>query len=345
MDDPLDGIAEGISGVVARMDRHEPSDLDGNPLTKEHFLQIPDCKPAKTAFVDGGNALVVESAAFMASLNRACFTMYEGEHKIEHADSIAEFFSLTEFKHNDKTETHLFHQAGDKSWLPDEDDLSVDTPSLEQRSKVASLSRKFAEWKIATSVVTKELNDGDILVIDGPLQTGFKGEVKYASELYDKALSKNVILCGLSKTSRAMTKAGHLLLPPIQRTGLEVHGCAKWFVPVGIQGEGDDRGHSLVVRLHEDTDYVFRLEILDKQYNEETASRVVSSLAANSRDASIPGYPYGAIEADGIARVRQSQAQAAKNTIQAAIMARPEWRAYERNAQAVCMHDRLNQVI
>ena len=331
------------------MDAHEPACLDGEPITPDMFLRISDCEPARTAFVDGGNAPVDESAAFVASLNRVCFTMYQGERRVEpKGGSVAEFFSLTEFSRvEDKTraETRLFPQAGESRWLPDEDDLASGVASMDHRSRIASLPRKFAEWKAAASVAVEELDDGDMLVVDGPLQTGFEGnEAKYARELYDMAEAKGVTLCGLSKTSRAMTKAGRLLIPPIHRVGLEKLGRTRWFVPVGVEKGGDDRGHSLVARLHEESDYVFRIEILDKQYNDDTAERVVASLAANSRDASIPGYPYGAIEADNVARVRGGHAQAAKDSLQASLMSSPDWPAYERNAQAVGMHERLNQV-
>ena len=348
VDDPLDGIAERIRSVVTRTDSREPSDLDGNAIKTEQFLPITDGKPAKMAFVDGGNAVVDESVDFIASLNRVCFTMYEGERKIEpKGESSAEFFSLAEFSERDgKTfsETRLFRQSGDARWLPDEDDLSMVVPSSDQRDRAPYLPRKFAERRLAHGVAVDELDEGDMLVIDGSLQTGAAGETKYAYELYDMAVSKNIILCGLSKTSTVMTRAGHPLLPPIRRVGCESNH-SKWFVPVGAQkGGGDDRWRSLVVRLHEDSDYVFRLDMLDAQYSEETAGRVAASLAANSRDASIPGYPYGAVEADGIARVRQSQARAAKYSIQAALMTGPEWGAYERNAQAIDMHERLNSV-
>lgn len=344
----MDDMAEKMRSVVAEMDAHGPSDLDGNPITPDQFQRIKDCEPAKTAFVDGGNGVVKASAAFTASLNRVCFTMYEGERRIEARDaSFAEFFSFTEFKRRDKTfsETSLFPRAGDEGLMPDEDDLTANVASADQRSRIASLPRKFAEWKMAAGAAIGELDSGDILVIDGSLQTGFEGnEAKYARELYDMAEAKDVTLCGLSKTSMAMTKAGHLLLPPIHKAGLESLGRSKWFVSVGTQKDGDDRGHSLVVRLHEESDYVFRLEILDKQYSEETAARVAASLASNARDASIPGYPYGAIEADNVARVRRSHARAAENSLLANFMYFPEWGAYERSAQSVDMHDRLNQV-
>lgn len=349
MGSPLDEMTDGILSMVSRMDAHEPSDLDGKPIEPGQFLPIKDREPSKIAFVDGGNKIVDRLPSFTTSLNRVCFTMYEGERRIEPKDArSAEFFSLTEFaKRQDRTiaETRLFHRADDKHLMPNEDDLAIVIHKTEQRAVAEYRPRKFAEWKLATSVAIDELGSGDILVIDGSLQTGSEKETNYAHELYNMASSKGITLCGLSKTSRVMTEAGHLLLPPIRKAGLKALGRAKWWVPVGAQkGGGDDKGYSMVVRLHEDSDYVFRLEILKEQYDKETADRVASSLASNSRDSAIPGYPYGAIEADSMARVRSSYARAARNTLLAGLMSHPEWREYERNARAVDMHDRLNLV-
>lgn len=344
----MDEIARHILDTAARMDSCEPADLDGNPITPDDFRKISDCKPARTAFVDGGNAQVDKSAAFVASLNRVCFTMYEGERRTEpKGGSVAEFFSLTEFSKavdNTRAETRLFPQAGERHWLPDEGDLSLEVAGVDEHDRAASLPRKFAEQKAAASVAVNELDRGDVLVVDGLLQASIGNETKYSRELYDTAEDNGVILCGLAKTSRTMTGAGRLLIPPIHRVGLEKLGHTTWFVPVGTQKSWNDRGYSLVARLHEESDYVFRIEMLRNQYSKSVAERVVASLAANSRDASIPGYPYGAIEADNVARVRGGHAQAARESIQASLMASPEWPAYERNVQAVSMHERLNQV-
>ena len=342
----LDELAGQVRGMVSRMDAQEPADMDGNAIEPGQFRPIERQEPAKTAFVDGGNALVDESPSFVASLNRVCFTVYRGESRETPDGSAAEFFSLTTFSKRGeavRSEARLFSEPGDERWMPDENDMSVSQVSSDQRARIASLPRKFAEWKLALWAAVNELDRGDVLVMDGPLQAGFEGnEEIYAHKLYDMAESKNVVLCGLSKTSMAMTKSGQVLLPPIHKAGLEARGRTKWFVPVGSGGGG--RWRSLVVRLHEEADYVFRLDILENQYKKE-AGRVMSSLAANSTDPSIPGYPYGAIDADNVARVRGGHATAARNALMAKMMSCPEWEAYDRNAKSTDMHGRLDRVV
>ena len=341
----LDDLAGQVRGMLSRMDAQEPVDMDGNPIEPGHFLPIEE-KPAKIAFVDGGSASIDESASFTVSLNRVCFAIYEGERRVAPSGgSAAEFFSLTAFSRRGeavRSEARLFADQADERWMPDEEDLRVGVVHPDQRARTASLPRKFAEWKLGLWTAVNELQDGDMLVMDGPLQTGFEdNEGKYARELYDMAESKNVALCGLSKTSRAMTKTGQALLPPVHKAGLEARGRSKWFVPVGSRG---GRWRSLIVRLHEESDYAFRLDILDSQYGKH-AAKAVAALAANSRDPSIPGYPYGAIEADNVARVRGGHAVAAKNALMARLMSGPEWRAYEMSSRSTDMHGRLNRVV
>ena len=342
----LDELAGQVRGVVSRMDAREPTDMDGNAIEPGQFLPIASGEPAKTAFVDGGNASISESPSFVASLNRVCFTVYRGEKRETPGCSAAEFFSLTTFSRRGgavRSEARMFSEPGDARWMPDEDDMRVSQVSSDQRPRISSLPRKVAEWKLALWAAVNELGEGDVLVMDGPLQAGSEGrEEKYARELYDMAESKKVVLCGLSKTSRAMTKSGQVLLPPIHRAGLEARGRTKWFVPVGSGGGG--RWRSLAVRLHEEADYVFRLDILENQYEKE-AGRVMSSLAANSTDPSIPGYPYGAIDADNVARVRGGHAAAARDALTAKMMSGPEWEAYDRNAKSIDMHGRLDRVV
>ena len=84
--------------------------------------------------------------------------------------------------------------------LPNPDDLSFDSTDRRitegnQRpdlARVASIARRFAEWKMAMAVVKNELSAGDILVIDGSLQEAFQNESKYTGELYDSANQKGL---------------------------------------------------------------------------------------------------------------------------------------------------------
>jgi hypothetical protein len=202
--------------------------------------------------------------------------------------------------------------------LPDEVDLvfnSFDRTLTEGRrraplSRVATVSRAFTEWKLASEIIDKELVAGDMLVRDGSLQTQISGESKYSNMAYDKALSKDVIFTGLAKTSTLFTDTGMPLFSSIailaNRNGL---GEDRWYYyPIADIRVPDHRAYMFAVKLHPRSKHVFRFEILrDQAKKMDDFDTVISKLAHNANDLTFPGYPYGLIEADRVARVRQEE--------------------------------------
>ena len=74
---------------------------------------------------------------------------------------------------------------------------------------------RFAEWSYSHHFIESELNSGDFFVRDGSLQTGYIGEIEYANELFKSGFKKNVIITGLSKSCRLITKNGNSLIAMI----------------------------------------------------------------------------------------------------------------------------------
>ena len=179
------------------------------------------------------------------------------------------------------------------------------------RSRMMSVPRAFAEWKMATAVVQKELGEGDIIVRDGTLQTGYGGEARLADALYDNARRRGVIVCSLAKTTTLMTREGLPVLHTAQEAA-RAAGHHTWYMPLARRVSGDGSGFVLAVRLHRMSKFAFRLEILRDQYDQlvdaGTLGEVIGSIAANSGDPSFPGYPYGLVSADRYARVRGTEA-------------------------------------
>ena len=74
--------------------------------------------------------------------------------------------------------------------LPKEEDLSfaandrsiMSGNQVADISRVSSIGRRFAEWTNATDLID-ELNENDILMIDGTLQTNFTNESTYLTNL------------------------------------------------------------------------------------------------------------------------------------------------------------------
>ena len=153
----------------------------------------------------------------------------------------------------------------------------------------------------------EELENEDVLVRDGSLQTTVTKESKYANEAYETALQKKVYFTALSKTSVLFTETGQPLFSAIhtlsENSFMKDHPW--YYYPIVTITQPDHQAEMLAVKLHSKSEYVFRFEILKDQVNKNNfgdAGMIVSSLAANSEDIEFPGYPFGLIDADRFAR-------------------------------------------
>jgi hypothetical protein len=169
--------------------------------------------------------------------------------------------------------------------------------------EVAAACRKLAELKEAVLLVDK-LEPGDIIVLDRDLQATITGEKELLEELYAKAEEKNVIVCGLSKTTRLFTDTGDSALAAIASIAPSTDW---WYWPVAEINNDGHKAEICFVKLHKNSKYVFRFEIYQKQ--KDDIEKVLGLLKKNSTDPVFLGYPYGLIEADRFARVSNDEAE------------------------------------
>lgn len=361
-EDPLRNLIEELG---AQLSQKEHSDIVLNNGKGKQFVIEPsafsEIKPTedirKIAFVDGGDGPLEESPNFLITINRVYFSLFQGKkRKKSKTNSRIQFFSYVtsniyteDGKKKVSYDTRLFpHNGADSKYLPAEADLSsrTESTSVLQGAMLNSLGRRFAEWQMAIHIVEVELEKGDMLVMDGSLQTSFKNEIKYANRLYDLALSKGVIVCGLAKTSRLITESGDPLLARIAEISEKV-SFGSWYVKVAEEVSSDDRGFMLAVKFHPKSQYVFRFEILREQFAEmspDELNSVLASLAENSQDISMIGYPYGAIDADRFAQVRIDELNMYKGFVLSEMLKRPEWKRLHRFSASLGAHDTLNGV-
>jgi len=329
------------------------------PITPDKFIEIKENgNPKKIAFIDGGDGALEESPNFLIAINRVYFSMFEGKKRVapkklkqrlEFFATIVSSVSNEGGKKKISYETKLYpYDQKEKIYLPDELDMISQTQSttILEKSRLTSLARRFAEWKFAFKVVEEELESGDMIVLDGSLQTNFKNESKYATDLYSTAMKKGVIVCGLTKTSRLITESGDPLLARISEISEDV-SFGKWFVEVAECASADDRGFLLAVKFHDKSKHVFRFEILLEQFKKMTDQDkidVLSSLAANSQDIAMPGYPYGMIDADRFAQVRMNELNMYRVLLMAEMSRHPEWKKLSKYSLTTKFHDDLNSV-
>lgn len=359
--DPVRDLVEELGAHLANRE-HSDIVLDSGggerySITPSGFSEIRPVSPVRrVAFVDGGHGLLDESPSFLVTLNRTYCSIFRGSKRISPRSTNR--IQLCAYVISDiRTEggkkrinyrTRLFAGNEAAGCLPREADLSsqIERSSVMDGSRLESLVRRFSEWSLARHVVENELESGDVIVMDGSLQTAFKNEIKYANGLYEAAMQKGVVVCGLSKTSRLITDSGDPLLARIAEIAEEAP-FETWYAKVADGVTPDDRGFMLAVRLHEKSRYVFRFEILREQFRQmdsEEINAILYSLAANSNDVAMLGYPYGAIDADRFAQVRKDETDMYRGYVLAEKLKRPEWRKLQKYGTGLDAHEVLNRV-
>jgi hypothetical protein len=288
------------------------------PLAGDGFRVISNKKSGrKFVFVDGGNQEIIGAPNFSIQLNRTYSTCWCGKNKENWNIPRIEFFSSTFscFKKDEiHFETTIIPSSIDaEKFVPDAKHLSFSSldenlVSGRQRAeigRVGSVARRFGEWRLALNALD-HLSEGDILVMDGTLQSNFTNEVEYVKDLSRKALQRGVILTGISKTSTIFTTKGLSLLGAVNNLAEKVGIKGHWYFPVAESTSIDHNVIIMAVKLNSIADRVFRFEIQREQYKElgyEGVEEIFSLLCENSCDPTFPGYPYGLIYADWFARV------------------------------------------
>lgn len=315
------------------------------------FHQIPDdVEPSIITCIDGGNAPICRSPAFTASLNRVACAAFRGSARADPpAPPRVQFLSLMRNVPSGgrvKREFELFADgAANSNYIPNmemlegaagEDVASEDADSREHR--LYAIARGLAEWLMATAAVP-HMSKGSIIVRDGALNTWGGIEENLKKNALGEASLHEITMCGLSKTTGLLMDSGRPLVDYVDWCGKEK---GAWYVPLGdaLDGEGDYG--TFMVRLHPKSKYIYRLDIDSaslKRMDAGGAGRLVASLAANSGDAQMPGYPYGLVEADRWARVRKEEAKRYSNYLYARLGP-----ALQKSMDLQGQHDTLNEV-
>ncbi|MEJ2251928.1 MAG: hypothetical protein P8Y97_19995, partial [Candidatus Lokiarchaeota archaeon] len=182
--------------------------------------------------------------------------------------------------------------------------------------RYAALARRFTEWSYAKKLVQNELDSQDIFVKDGSLQTSFEDEIFLAQDLYDTAIEKNVYITGLSKSCRLFTSKGDSVISLISYLGNKKFPKNEWYYhPIYRITKADNQSDLYFVKLNKETSHPFRFDIYIKQsdnLDKKERENIISNLAFHSNDLSFPGYPYGLIKVDQMARIANKELDSQK---------------------------------
>ena len=328
---------------------------------KENFRLINKIEsPRDIGFVDGGNLELIGAPNFSIQLNRVYSAKWHNDKRI--SSKRLEFFSATystSLMDNQIQYKTIFeldpNQTELRELLPKEKDLSFSANDrtimsgnqIADISRVSSIGRRFAEWTNANDLI-EVLNENDILMIDGTLQTNFTNESTYLTNLRKKARNKGVILCGLSKTSSLQTTTGLSLLGSIDRLAEENNIKREWYYPFAISRSTDHDVMIFIIKLSRNTDRIFRFEVDRKTFEELKdlqINEIFSTIMRNSNDLSFIGYPYGLIDADNMARVSYDESDEYKGIITSILSQSGASKEFLRHIQAKDAHDILNMIL
>jgi hypothetical protein len=366
--DVLDRLVDDLDQYVGETDLGNPffpgSGYKAYPFSVENFREI---KPAesgrKTAFIDGGNQEVVGAPNFSVQINRVFFNIFQDKKRVleRGIPRRIEFFSVTfsRFRQDEIFyDTSIFPVSEEfEGFLPDVKDLSfssMDRSVMQGNlradiSLVSSISRRFAEWEFSKHVIENELEEKDVIVLDGTLQTAFTNESKYSNAVYELAKKKNVIVTGLTKTCGLFTTTGLSLLGAARKfaNNNNISYPMWYYYPVAEAFSPIHEAVILLVKLNPMTERIFRFEIYRDQAKKlsiKEIGEIMASLSNNSADITFPGYPYGLIDADSNARVRSDEMQRYKYALLSAMSKKGIWEKLARHIQARDAHDKLNEI-
>ncbi|HIH42160.1 TPA: DNA double-strand break repair nuclease NurA [Candidatus Woesearchaeota archaeon] len=329
----------------------------------------------KIAFIDGGNVELLSAPNFSLQFVRVFACIFQDNKRI--FSKKKEFYVLAKCinRLNDEGKAELTYTAEifnankepgkDGKTFIDASDLlfaandetirdGIHNASI---SAVGEIARKFGELALAKQIVN-ELGEDGIIVLDGSLQATITNHKKYLEQLYAYAHEKGIVVSALAKTSRLFSNNGNSmagLLNEIsantQVNGVICKNIAWYYYPV-VEIENDNHKAELFfVKLNKASEYVFRFEIFKDclaEKKQDSAllagflSELFSAIANNSRDLAFPGYPYGLIFADKLARVSNNEKEYLTTMFQA--KAGKSWLVIKKYLNAVNAHDVLDRI-
>jgi hypothetical protein len=340
-------------------------DYQSYPYIRDNFHKIQ--KPVykrKICCIDGGNQEIYPAPEYSIQLNRIYFNIFKAKKPLKIKSEIPqqiEFLSLTSMirEHMETFfETQYALENNDhRDYLPSQEDLRVKAFEPDFRlgnkalmERMSSMARRFSEWTIAEHIIESELDEGDLIIKDGSLQTSHVNENKYVEKVFEKAREKGVIFTGLSKSCRLTTNTGYSLIAAIEKFARENEiEFDEWcYFPIARSKQGKD--HSaliMVVKLNKNASTSFRFEILKSQADNMSKNEIIdliSSVAEYSRDITIPGYPYGLFDAHVWARVRNEDLNNYKIILDSELARTDAYEDFNARIKAVNMHDKLDEL-
>lgn len=328
LDELTDSIKEPGKFIKLNYRDYEPIEIN-----KDNFHEIKSIDSnKKIAFIDGGNSEILKSSNFSLQLIRVFYTIFQNNKRID--NNKYEFYLL--IKSTTKDDRIFFKTSiiGDKII----DNLEFDSldksivqgTNRAQISYLGNVARRFAELNIAIQLMER-LSSNDSIVLDGSLESKYTNEEGIIQGLVNRAKEKNILLGALSKTCELFTDSGNSMISVLKDLGPD----GAWYYHP-LAKISDNNFDISFVKLHKNSNYIFRLDTLFPQEN------IISLLAANSTDPVFLGYPYGLIVADRMARITNKEVELLKTRFR--IAAGKNWTKINNYLRTKNSHDILDNI-
>jgi len=290
----MDGIIRQLQKILGRAGGTEMFvEKPGSrsvPFSLENFRTLPNTISRKTFFVDGGQAVLFETAEMVIGLIRIAVISQNGAET-----NLVQREQYYIIIHTIMTENGLLYEAviEGKSFIINPHDAALKDGIVRANlSKALDVIRKMKEFEAAS-----KLPEEILVVLDGELDA--------KAELEKKAIEKlkeNVI--GLVKSQSLLTNTGASLYMSLTDMAPD---SSWWYWPIIKNSKVD----WIVSRLSAEAYQPYRIDFLPDAKKEE----ILAVMRACSQDLSLPGYPYGLLVADQYARITVAEASLLKTRL------------------------------
>lgn len=252
------------------------------PISKKEIKRFkPKYKDEKVYAIDGGNSILADGGSWLIGKIKLAYSCYKEERLSE---ELKEYYFSAHLENGKVRVGTTQLDSNEKSeYAPGQSEFD------KKLEEVKDTVMKIGEFKLVKEVF-EEAEPGDLILIDGLLRSKNEEANHLMEKLIEKAKKKEVIIIGLSKTSRIGTTTNRSLLGYLNQISEDLEG--PWFYEV------PNRTGNYILKLHGDAEYCYRAEV--SQFRESS----FQLLAYYSSDPVILGYPYPLYRVDKTARLR-----------------------------------------
>jgi hypothetical protein len=287
----------------------DPLLLDKN-LNELSFRKIQERKSdRKVAAVDGGSATVVKGRSFLIGIYRTGSVIFHNGKRIKQKTIPLKLEIISQAEISKRYFSAYRDLVGEE---PSE------APGIE---KMLDRLRLFSEWKEAQGLLD-ELNEGDMLLIDGSLKASIAPPHNFLLKITQRAKAKGVHLVGVTKTSTLYWGDRSPLIPAVVKIGERFCPNSKWFCQLSAEELHTKSpsyfGTIYVTKLKVSSDFAFRVDV--NRFDPVDPNVVFSFLSNLASDPAFLGYPYPLAAAHHLCRITTGEVEDIRYRLQSKAM-------------------------